>query len=91
MAPGTLPGMKPSIGRIVHVTGPAASANGVDIAPAIITRVWSDTMLNVTVFPDAATPRPATSVKLVEDEATASDINAQAEHPQNLAYWPPRV
>lgn len=83
--------MKPSIGRIVLVTGPAASSNGTDIAPAVITRVWSDTMINVTVLPDAGAPFPATSVKLVEDEATAADINAQAEHPQNVAYWPPRV
>lgn len=83
--------MKPSVGRIVHLIGPHANSNGADVAPAIITRVWSGTCVNVTVFPDCGTPHSVTSVRLVEDEATASDINAQAEHPQNLAFWPPRV
>jgi hypothetical protein len=81
----------PAIGRIVHLIGPYANSNGSDVAPAIITRVWSDTMINVTAFPDCAAPQTVTSVKLVEDEATASDINAQAEYPQSVAFWPPRV
>lgn len=83
--------MKPSVGRIVHLIGPHANSNGTDVAPAIITRVWSDDMINATVFPDCGVPHSVTSVKFVEDEATAADINAQAPYPQNVAYWPPRV
>lgn len=83
--------MKPSIGRIVHVIGPRVESNGATVAPGIITRVWSETCANVTAFPDCGIAQNLTSVKLVDDEATASDINAQAEYPQSLAFWPPRV
>jgi hypothetical protein len=33
---------KPSIGRIVHVLVDPAINNGSDVAPAVITRVWSE-------------------------------------------------
>jgi hypothetical protein len=76
--------VKPSIGRVVHLVGVHAMGNGVDVAPAIITRVWSDTLVNVTVFPDCGTPHSATSVKLVDDETEARSLT-------NAAFWPPRV
>jgi hypothetical protein len=82
--------MNPTIGRIMHVIGVPATGNGTDIAPAIVTRVWSEDTVNVTVFPDAAAPVPATSVRIVADEATARGINAEAEYPQTLAFWPAR-
>lgn len=51
---------KPSIGRIVIFKGEAA--NGVTEHPAVITRVWSDTCVNLTVFFDAKAPEVRTSV-----------------------------
>lgn len=57
--------MKPSIGRIVWFHG--FHSNGIDEHPAIITRVWTDTCVNLTVFPDCGAPVVQTSV--VEDEA----------------------
>jgi hypothetical protein len=83
--------VKPSIGRIVHVIGPRANSNGADVAPAIITRVWSETCANVTAFPDCGIAQNLTSVKLVADEQAARDINVQAEFPQTVAFWPPRA
>jgi hypothetical protein len=82
--------MTVTIGRILHVVGVPATGNGTDIAPSIVTRVWSEDTVNVTVFPDAAAPVPATSVRIVADEATARGINAEAEYPQTLAFWPAR-
>jgi hypothetical protein len=66
--------MKPSVGRIVLVFADPKLNNGADEAPAIITRVFSDTCVNVTVFPDATTPYPRTSVNLhaTRDEAQGS-------------------
>jgi hypothetical protein len=44
--------MKPSIGRIVHVLVDPKTNNGSDVAPAIITRVWSDECVNLRVIRD---------------------------------------
>lgn len=50
--------MKPTIGRIViyHFSESEAGAfnNTADNAPAIITRVWSDLIVNLTIFSDGA-------------------------------------
>jgi hypothetical protein len=72
---------KPSKGRIVLVHG--MESNGEFEHPGIITRVWSDTCVNVTVFRDDGLPSLLTSV--CYDEA-----------PENLEEgygwrWPPRV
>jgi hypothetical protein len=83
--------LKPSVGRIVHIIGPRANSNGADVAPAIITRVWSETCANVTAFPDCGIAQNLTSVKLVENEEAARAINEAAEFPQSIAFWPPRV
>ncbi|MFI1030722.1 hypothetical protein [Streptomyces sp. NPDC020951] len=42
----------PSVGRIVHVPMDPATNNGVTVAPAVITRVWSETTVNVRVLHD---------------------------------------
>jgi len=54
--------MKPSIGRIVIFR--SEDHNGVLEHPAIITRVWNDTCVNLLVFFDAGTASPRTSVTL---------------------------
>lgn len=77
---------KPSQGRIVIVPVNPELNNGADTASAIITRVWSDTVVNVRVFLDASNETPArTSVALypTADEAVTSG--------QHVAWWPPRV
>ena len=49
-------GNRPSVGRIVHY-GPAHYA-------AVITAVWSDTVVNVTVFDPSGTVYPKSSIVL---------------------------
>lgn len=71
---------KPSIGRIVLFRG--EKSNGVNEHPAIITRVWSDTCVNLTVFLDNGAPIVPTSVNHEEN----------LESSTNPAWrWPPRV
>lgn len=50
--------MKPAIGRIVHVLVDPGINNGSDVAPAIITRVWSDTCVNLRVLHDGPVIAP---------------------------------
>lgn len=83
--------MTPTIGRIVHVLGIPAESNGSTVAPAVVTRVWSNDLLNVTVFPDAAAPVPATSVRLFDNENDARAASTEREYPQTVAFWPPRA
>jgi len=73
------PSQKPSLGRIVQYSQPAGEARHNDerTHPAIITHVWSDTCVNLTVFFDNAAPEPRTSVCLRTDDA---------DHNPN-AYW----
>lgn len=77
--------MKPSLGRIVLFKSkdPLHLSNGADEAPAIITRVWSDTCVNLTVFRDATEPLAVTSVVLAEDFEASGQWTAWR--------WPPRV
>jgi hypothetical protein len=83
--------MTPTVGRVVLVLGIPAQSNGAMVAPGIITRVWNDTTVNVTVFPDASAPVPATSVKLCASEDEAYAERDKFDYPQTVAYWPPRV
>jgi hypothetical protein len=76
---------KPSLGRIVLVKTPVFPVsinNGGDVAPAIITRVNSDTSVNVRVLCDSDETLWKTSLVLVDDEAQAIGYHC---------YWPPRV
>jgi hypothetical protein len=79
-----IPGMqKPSVGQVVHVSVNPAENNGQDYAPGVITRVWSDEMINVSVLLDSPSgPIQKTSVKLSED---------RPEGAGHVAWWPPRV
>jgi hypothetical protein len=44
---------QPSLGRIVLVAVDPAMNNGADTAPAVITRVWNATTINVRVLLDS--------------------------------------
>lgn len=61
--------MKPTVGRIVlfRSKNPDDLGNGAIEVPAIVTRVWSDTCINCTVFRDNAAPLSATSVSMTDD------------------------
>jgi hypothetical protein len=69
---------KPSLGRIVlfHELGK-------EPAPAIVTRVWTDTTVNITVFRDAIDSQPRTSVEYADPENPAGRSEFWS--------WPPRV
>lgn len=75
--------MKPSVGRIVLVPADPATNNGASVAPGIITRVWSDTLVNVRVLLDGTNTEWKTSVELFNTAEEASGKHA--------CYWPPRV
>jgi hypothetical protein len=63
--------VKPTIGCIVITLVDPAKNNGADLAPAIITRVWNDTMVNIKTLNDGLANEWKTSVSLfgTEDEA----------------------
>lgn len=86
---------KPSIGRIVlmPVDALGVSANGADVLPAIITRVWSDTMVNVQVFLDSGPVVAKTSARLYDtaNEAAAGARSDERPYAELRCYWPPRV
>jgi hypothetical protein len=77
--------MAPTVGRIVNYwpgtdTEAGSNSNAAGPVPAIITRVWSEVCVNLTIFPDFSLPICRTSVLL-------------AELPQQSARWswPERV
>jgi len=76
--------MKPSLGRIVLVPMNPSENNGSDVAPAVITRVWSDTMINVKILTDATSNQWRTSLTLCAERPAEM-------HGLHLAWWPERV
>lgn len=72
---------KPSVGRIVLFR--SLESNGAKEHPAIITRVWSDGCVNLTVFPDYGEPVLKSSVTFAEISETTAESYAWR--------WPPRV
>lgn len=91
---------KPSVGRIVLATVHPTTNNGTDIAPAVITRVWGDGLVNVQIFRDGASgSHPATSIGLYPNrkELDAAKARRDTEQPHladttfTAAYWPPRT
>lgn len=58
----------PTIGRTVLVNVDPRDHNGASTAPAVITRVWTDTVVNVRVLGDTdQTPEWRTSLTLVDE------------------------
>lgn len=96
--------MKPTIGRIVHVLADPKTNNGSDVAPAMITRVWSDTCINLRVIRDNF-PGPEEwltswslhdSREALEDHAALRQAELDAIAPGQTvtlhgAFWPPRT
>lgn len=89
----------PSLGRTVLVTMDPAANNGADVAPAVITRVWSDTCVNLRVLADSTVVEWKTSVTLWEtrdalhahyDKLTSDGVVPEGARPFG-AFWPERV
>lgn len=73
----------PTVGRVVHVAVDPEENAGQGYAAGIITRVWQDDMINVSVFLDSPSgPVQKTSVALHDE---------RPENPGHDAWWPPRV
>lgn len=83
---------KPSPARMVLIKGiDKTMNNGSDTAPAIVTRAYSDTLINVRVLVDGpSAPLWLTSVTLVDDQA-AAEAKLATGLCTTVAYWPPRI
>jgi hypothetical protein len=88
---------KAAVGRTVHMLMNPAVNNGSDTAPAVITRVWSDTCVNVRVLADSRDVPWYTSVSLHPDRAAADaavapvrEMHGAGAH-LRAAWWPERV
>jgi hypothetical protein len=61
------------------------SNNGSDLSPAVITRVWNDTLVNVkTIHDGSASEQWLTSVSLFDTEEEARTSGG------HCCFWPPR-
>lgn len=78
---------QPSIGRIVLVPVDPKTNNGASIAPAVITRVWNERMINVRIIGDSPdVPEWRTSLEYREDLELVADPAFVCRWS-----WPPRV
>lgn len=77
---------KPSLGRIVLYTGPGGGSTE---HAAIITKVHSDTCVNLAIFEDPQFSAPVT----LRTSVMMATIHADGEQPPavNCWRWPPRV
>lgn len=78
---------QPSLGRIVLVAADPAMNNGADTAPAVITRVWTGTAINVRVLLDSDGAPPWRTSLTYADALDGLDAS---ERPSRWT-WPPRV
>lgn len=83
-------GQRPTLGRTVLVPMNPFMNNGATVAPAIVTRVFSDTSVNVRVLADSDELEWRKSVTLV-DELPEYDKDASPPQNMNVWCWPPRV
>lgn len=80
--------MKPSIGRIVHFV-----QNGVHYA-AIITKVWSDTCVNLHIFPngsDVITPGATDAQSNAHSVTQSEPLECCGKIGEWSWHWPERV
>lgn len=68
--------IKPTIGRVVLVR---STASQVDPYPALVTKVWSDTCVNVAGFNDGGTAFSHSSCRLIQDDEPAPATGPYAE------------
>lgn len=73
--------IKPSIGRVVWFQPGKLAEHTLRDQPyaALVTYVWSDTLVNLAAFDQNGMPFPATSVYLVQDDATPPATGHYAE------------
>lgn len=87
---------KPSLGRFVHCPVRPAPNNGSPTAPALITRVWNDGMVNVQVIGDGWSEWK-TSVTFYQSETAMREATGydpddpDKSDPPHACYWPDRV
>lgn len=83
--------MQPTVGRIVHfyTRAPQAQSNGAGIGPypAIVTRVWGNEYINLTVFPDFGAPRFEGSVEEPKPDVVYKDPSTGVETVQQQGRW----
>lgn len=87
---------KAALGRTVHVFVDPARNNGSEIAPALITRVWTEQGVNVRVLLDGTDVPWLTSVTLCNDRESAEQVTSyriadNGERYPAAAFWPPIV
>lgn len=75
--------MQPTVGGIVLVSIEPSQNNNSPVAPAIITRVWSETCVNVRVLADSMNLLWLTSLTYVD--------SLDDDSPRGSWTWPPRV
>lgn len=73
---GASASLEPSVGDIVLVAMDPDENNGADAAPAIVTRVWSPTIINARFLADGPSVGWRTSLTFVE-ELPAADSNSE--------------
>lgn len=85
----TAHGRRPAIGDRVIVPVDPERSNGATCAPAIVTRVWNDTCVNLRVFADTDNELAArrTSCTLVDE----IPLTEPGETPGAVWGWPPRA
>lgn len=74
---------QPSVGRIVLVSMDPLKNNGTDAAPAVITRVWSATTVNVRVLPDATPSEAEWRTSVTHSDSLDGTLHRWT--------WPPRT
>lgn len=97
---------KAAVGRIVHVLVDPKHNNYDEVAPAVITHVWSEQCVNLRVLHDGPSAAPEgrrdwlTSTSLYESREALEAVHTarQADLPEDLrsdvrygAFWPPHV
>lgn len=81
-----------NVGDVVHVVVDPRQNNGSDVAPAMVTRVWNDELVNVRVLLDGPDVLWLTSVKLFDERPAEDDetVGRDTNGVQRAAFRPPR-